>query len=270
MKQQLKLIDRTFSHSILGYCSDYQTSDLFVWDRTNSIQNGEIVVITDMALSNFVNGAKNIAWLIEPIDIAPQNYSIIQSISNNFNKIFTHEKTLLDLGSPYEFIPFGCCWILKDDQKIYPKNKMLSIIASNKFQTNGHKLRHSVINQFKNKIDVYGRGWNPIDYKLDGLKDYRYSIVIENCKRDYWFTEKLIDALVCGTIPIYWGCPSIGDFFDTRGFIIFDNLNDLSLIIENLTEEKYNEMKPYIEANFIKAKEYMLPDDYIYKKLNYE
>ena len=66
--------------------------------------------------------------------------------------------------------------------------------------------------------------------------DYRFSIVIENCKRDYWFTEKLIDCLRTGTIPIYWGCPSIGDFFDIRGFILFDDINDLENILNNLTE----------------------------------
>ena len=52
--------------------------------------------------------------------------------------------------------------------------------------------------------------------KIDGLRDYRYHFCIENIKRDYWFTEKLIDCFVTGTIPIYWGCPSI-----------FDNISEL-------------------------------------------
>lgn len=263
----LKLIDRTFSHSILGYCSDYQTSDLFNWDRNVNPLTNEAIVFTDMVLRNTNNNNKNYAWLIEPVDIAPNNYELIKSIEGNFLKIFTHEKTLLDLGDKYEFVPFGCSWIKPEDQILYSKSKNISIIASNKKQTYGHILRHNVINSFDSDIDVFGRGWNPLEYKLDGLKDYRFSIVIENCKRDYWFTEKLIDCLVTGTVPIYWGCPSIGDFFDTRGFIIFDSIEELKTKLYLLDVNKYNEMLPYIKSNLEEAKKYLLPDEWVFKKI---
>lgn len=267
MHNTLKIIDGTFGHSILGYCCDYQTSDIFKWDRQTPIKDGDTVVITDIRLNAPIHNANNIAWLIEPLRFAPQNYSLIQNISDRYQMILTHEKDLLKLGEPYRFVPFGGCWIYPSDHMVYPKSKSLSIIASNKSITDGHKFRHTVINKFGDKMDVFGRGWNEIEYKLEGLKDYRYSIVIENCKRDYWFTEKLIDALVCGTVPIYWGCPSIGDFFDTRGFIIFDNINELGEILNGLTDEKYTEMLPYIESNLEKAKQYLLPDEWVYNTI---
>ena len=119
-------------------------------------------------------------------------------------------------------------------------------------------------------MDIYGRGYNPIDYKLIGLESYKFSVVIENCKRDYWFTEKLIDCLVTGTIPIYWGCPSIGDFFDINGFFIFDSVKELESIIENLTEDMYLSKIDSVRKNFITAKNYLLPDEIIYKKLKNE
>jgi hypothetical protein len=144
---------------------------------------------------------------------------------------------------------------------------MISIISSNKTQTNGHRLRHDIINQLNGKIDVYGRTYNPIDYKLDGLKEYKFHIVVENTKRDYWFTEKLIDCFVTGTVPIYWGCPSIGDFFDTNGMIIFDNVEELVDIINNLSIDDYIKRLESIKNNFNKSKKYLLPDDIIYKKL---
>lgn len=266
--KQLKIIDKTFAHSILGYCSDYQTCDEFKWDRELTSNDYDVVVYTDMVLNQNRN-PNNVAWLIEPIDIAPQNYKLIRKLSGNYKTVFTHEKTLLDLGEPYEFVPFGCCWINKKDHKIYSKNKLVSIIASKKLMTNGHKLRHDTINSIKDKIDVFGRGWNPIDYKLDGLKDYRFSIVIENTKRDYWFTEKLIDCLVTGTIPIYYGCPSIGNFFNKKGFIIVDNLSDIKNAVNKLTPEQYEEMKPYVLENFDKAKNYLLPDKHIFNNINY-
>jgi hypothetical protein len=45
----------------------------------------------------------------------------------------------------------------------------------------------------------------------------RFHIVIENIRRDYYFSEKLVTALAAGCVPIYWGCPSIAHFFDSEG-----------------------------------------------------
>ncbi len=89
-----------------------------------------------------------------------------------------------------------------------------------------------------------------------GLKDYMFSIVIENTKQDYYFTEKLIDALLTGTVPIYYGCPSIGDFFNTEGMIIVDNINDFMNAIDTLTNDKYESMMPHIQDNFERAKKF--------------
>jgi hypothetical protein len=264
----INLIDSTFAHSKIGYCSDYQDSLFFKWKRENFNKNGnDFVVYTDARLGEVTNNHNSIAWLIEPKEIAPYTYDFIVNNNNKFKKVFTHEKSLLDKGENYELLPFGCCWIKPEDQKIYNKSKMISIISSNKTQTNGHRLRHDIINQLNGKIDVYGRTYNPIDYKLDGLKEYKFHIVVENTKRDYWFTEKLIDCFVTGTVPIYWGCPSIGDFFDTNGMIIFDNIEELVDIINNLSINDYIERIEGIKNNFNLSKKYLLPDDIIYKKL---
>ena len=264
----INLIDSTFAHSKIGYCSDYQDSLFFKWERENFNKNGnDYVVYTDARLGEVTNNYNSIAWLIEPKEIASYTYDFIVNNNNKFKKVFTHEKSLLDKGENYELLPFGCCWIKPEDQKIYDKSKMISIISSNKTQTNGHRLRHDIINKLNDKIDVYGRTYNPIDYKLDGLKDYKFHIVVENTKRDYWFTEKLIDCFVTGTIPIYWGCPSIGDFFDTNGMIIFDNIDDLINIIDNLSVEDYIKRIEGVNNNFYTSKKFLLPDDIIYKKL---
>jgi hypothetical protein len=261
----LKLKDNSFSHSILGYASDYQKSNIFTWDRVINNDN-DVFVCTDQRISEY--GNNSFAWIIEPIDISPSVYDSIKLYDTKYKKVFTHEKTLIENGHPYEFVPFGCCWIRPEDHVIYPKTKLVSMISSNKNMTSGHSLRHEVVNNFKEKLDVFGRAYNPIDYKLTGLKDYRYSVVIENTKRDYWFTEKLIDCLVTGTIPIYWGCPSIGNFFDINGFIIFNDIKELKDILDNLTEEDYHKRMDSIVNNFNEAKNYLLPDEWVYKKIN--
>jgi hypothetical protein len=68
-----------------------------------------------------------------------------------------------------------------------------------------------------------------------------------------WFTEKIIDCFMTKTIPIYKGCPNIGDFYDTNGIIVFDNIEELSDILDSLDDEKYESMRHSIELNYNKA-----------------
>ena len=108
------------------------------------------------------------------------------------------------------------------------------------------------------EMDVFGRGYTPIDNKITGLKDYMFSLIIENDKTDNWFTEKIIDCLVTGTVPIYWGCKNIGDYFNTDGFIQFNDIDEFkNSVLPRLTEEKYKEMLPFIIENFNLSLEYV-------------
>ena len=97
------------------------------------------------------------------------------------------------------------------------------------------------------------------------MKDYAFALVIENCKMDYYFTEKLVECIITGTIPIYYGCPNISKFFDLRGIITFNTQEELDDILSNLNEEKYNSMLEYAKINYEKAKNsYVLDNDSLY------
>ena len=157
------------------------------------------------------------------------------------------------------------CWDLRLKDYECEKTKNVSLILSAKQTTIGHRLRH-VVNKTYPHIDSYGYN-NPIENKITALKDYRFSVVIENCQKDYYFSEKLIDSFITGTIPIYWGCPSISHFFDTNGMLIFNTLNELELIINNLNEGLYNSKFESIKHNFEEAKKYLVADNLIYEKL---
>ena len=49
---------------------------------------------------------------------------------------------------------------------------------------------------------------------------------------------------------------------------IFEKITDLPSLLKQCTEEEYNKMQPHIEENFDLAKNYILAEDYIYKKYN--
>jgi hypothetical protein len=83
-----------------------------------------------------------------------------------------------------------------------------------------------------------------------------FSIAMENCKKDFYFTEKLIDCFRTKTIPIYWGCPSIGNFFDINGMITFNTVAELNTILSKITNEYYYSKIESIENNYKKSFEY--------------
>ena len=261
----LKIKDYLFSHA--EYSTDYQKSQYINWDR-NNINCSDLVIFTDNCLNQVEETYnKKIAWLLESTEVSKSCYEWIKTNNLKFDYVLTFNKELLDRKENYLFNPVGGCWIKPEDQKIYTKTKNLSIIASSKRNYVGQLLRHQVIEKFREHIDLFGRGYNAIEYKLEALKDYRFSITIENVQKDWYFTEKLIDCFQTGTIPIYYGCPDIGKFFNTKGMIIFNNLSDLNNIVNNLNENTYNEMLQYIEENYNKSKEYIISEDYMYKTL---
>lgn len=226
----------------------------WIWD--NNKINSHVTVFTDGFLRE-VDTCKSkykIAWLVEPPVISPFIYNYIKLNYQKFDLIFTFDESLLSINNKFKYYPYGSSWI--HEKAIYQKSKNVSIIASNKNVTVGQKLRHDVITRFKN-IDVYGLGYKPIENKLEGLKDYKYSIAIENSKFNSYFTEKLMDCFVTGTIPIYWGCPKISEFFNKDGIYTFDSIDDLSVILNNISEKDYNSKIDAIKDNFERTKEYM-------------
>ena len=102
---------------------------------------------------------------------------------------------------------------------------------------------------FLGKIDIYGYNWSkkelgdmykgvfggfntgtadkienliPNTTKWDGLEKYSYSIAIENESLKNYFSEKFTDCILARTIPIYYGCPNISDFFSNKCYYWLD------------------------------------------------
>jgi hypothetical protein len=196
-------------------------------------------------------------WQIEGRGVLNgQNISFPIEHKNKFDLIIASDPTILNECENAVLFPFGDCWIPLDEQKIHEKTKLLSIVVSAKRYLPGHQLRHKVIESINDKMDVYGRCCNYIENKADALRDYKFNVCIENLQHTNWFTEKIIDCLRTGTVPIYWGCPNIGDFFNTKGFIIVNSLEDIVNVVNNLTEDDYTSRLEYIKENFDKSLQY--------------
>ena len=276
MKHLIKIFDQAFSHE--EYCGSKvgkNYSNKIIWDRSDDIKDGDIVFFTDSLLPHVKSISTNcvkVALLLEPPSVYDFSYKYVRENYSFFDYIITHQDSLSDLPN-IVILPQWCSWIYPDKQKIYKKSKLLSIIASNKNTTVGQKMRHDIINYLNDKvdIDIYGgltsnnSGYKPIVDKSEGFADYSFSIIVENSKSNFYFTEKIIDCLLTGTIPIYWGANNIGQYFDTRGFFIIDKIEDLDEIIPKINQITYDNMFDFVVKNFNTASEFLTLEDYIYE-----
>ena len=69
-------------------------------------------------------------------------------------------------------------------------------------------------------------------------------MVIENVREPNYFSEKLVDAILCETVPIYWGCPNIADFINTKGMVICDTQDDVQRAIAAASLAQYDALVP--------------------------
>lgn len=187
----------------------------------------------------------------EPSEISVKHLTMLRLTHRRFFKILTFNETLLSRIPNGVFFPFGSTWVPGWREFQYTKDKLCSLIASAKRDSTGHKLRHAVVDwvrQGAQDVDVMGRGYLPFDHKADGLGPYRYSVVIENVQEPNYFSEKLVDTILCNTVPIYWGCPNLDRFFDPDGIIQCQSEADIRQAVQNASEADYSARLPKIQA----------------------
>jgi len=261
---KINLRDGNFAHHPQGQslCYNFYPS-YFQWERDNVLVS-DTVFITDLHLHlvDKFKTKRKVGILIEPPDINPGIYDFVDQNYKKFDYILTFDRRLLESGRNFLFYPFGCCWVT--DMTTPVKTKLCSMIASNKRMTKGHGFRQDIIQRFTGRVDHYGNGFQRIEKKEEGLRDYYFSFVLENSRPDYYFSEKLLDCFACRTIPIYWGS-DVSPFFDMSGIITFNTADELEEIYNNLTPELYQSMQKGMENNFSKVDNYRIPEDWIYK-----
>ena len=180
---------------------------------------------------------------------------------NEFRAIFTHDPLLLTLSSNYRQNLFGTSWSFKNEDMFGPpqKKRDVSMITSNMNFAPGHILRTKICRKLYEKkyhVDLFGRDipWGPfIPNRRDAVAPYLFTISIENSKRKNYFTEKLVDAFVTRTVPIYWGCPNIEDFFNIDGMITFRNEGQFWTVIDEILSnpaKNYEKRRAAMEENF--------------------
>lgn len=238
----------------------------FIWQYDRQPCDANITVFVDRHMQEVeLNKSEiKIAWLLEPPVIDGLIYEYAYHNKHKFQKILTFSKELVNTGEPFVYYPHGTTWIKPENRKIHSKSEMISMIASTKNSAPGHKLRHTCAQFFKDKIHLMGNGYKSIPDKMEGLSPYKYHLTIENCQYDDYFTEKLLDCFYTGTIPIYWGCKNIENYFDGKGIIQVNSIEEINDTFKLLSEEDYEKRKEAIKNNISIAEKYINLDKTIW------
>lgn len=137
-----------------------------------------------------------------------------------------------------------------------------------------HDTRLRLISYFQNRqlVDVWGAGWDgrnlpfPLNFdrtlqkftaeplpfggneKLKVMSTYRFALVTENMRYPGYITEKIFDAFISGSVPVYWGAPDIENFVPTDCFIDGQKFESLSAIAEFMLSMSETQHRTFVEA----------------------
>jgi len=146
----------------------------------------------------------------------------------SYHRIYTQDDDLQ--GPRYIHSQPALPWLVNKDYDqligcaVPIKERGISLIMSDLAASEGHRARLCFFEKMRDhiKFDLFGRGFVPIEDKWDALAPYRYSLVIENFRNPYYWSEKLADCLLAWAMPIYYGCTRINEYFPTEAVVSID------------------------------------------------
>ena len=194
-----------------------------VWNdiefTTDPVDNCDYVIVLNHAVTDVtVNCPPGNVWAVmqEPPN---ETYRFMHRGNASFGRIYTQDLSLTNCRhiQTQPVLP----WHVNRDYDFLiaaappEKTKSLSWVTGNGNAWKGHRVRMRFLEQIKDKIpfNLYGRGFTPIADKWDGIAPYRYSIAFENFSSPHYWSEKIADCFLAWTMPIYFGCTRISEFF---------------------------------------------------------
>jgi len=208
--------------------------------------------------------------------------------------MFSGMKRLVSKKTIYHQMYFPQPYSINDFKpKKFNEKKMFVLVSGAKFVKNWWKKilikiiygfsikdiydeRQKIIKYFSQKdgFDLYGFGWDKskelnssiikkvyrgvVDDKFEKIREYKFTFCLENTIFPGYVTEKILDAIFAGSIPIYYGAPDIKQFIPKEVFIDIRDFKDYDALysyVSTMGEQKYN---TYLKAmeDFIKSEKY--------------
>ncbi len=255
---------------------DLQTQDLC------SLEEASVIIYNEMPkdLKAVKYPAKSAVMLFESELIRPDNWDLKNH--QLFKHIFTWSDDFVDNRKyfkfnftgpkPVEFLEFNkkpkfCTLVAGNKNVNHPLelySKRVDVIRwfekynPDQFEFFGmgweaHTFRLPLVSRVLNRIGplrkMFSKKWplyrGPVKNKLELLQKYKFSICFENASGiKGYITEKILDSLAAGCVPVYWGAPNITDFIPKECLILmsdFKTYDDLYAYLVNMSEVEYNQ-----------------------------
>lgn len=225
-------------------------------------------VIINIAMPELKIPKKNVVGLaFEPFEYLQMTPSFVEYAKKNIGTYFIGrrpvEANLPDLFKEH----FGYLWYITPLKETPVKKNTISLMISDKYYSEGHKYRHmlcSKILKSKLPVDIYGNGCKFYSFfkdprikgnfdNLEPYLNYVYHIAIENHFTPHYFSEKIINPLLCDTVPVYLGCKNIDSYFPNQVIHLSGDVNkDFELLKSICLKPEHYKKK--IEVDEVKKK----------------
>lgn len=119
-------------------------------------------------------------------------------------------------------------------------------------------------------VDVWGKGWDrlsnlpprwraqlgryrsafrgPCDEKLSLLRQYEFAIAYENTRVPGYVTEKVIDAMVSGCVPVYRGAPDITEHVPSGAILEVGNRTPPERVADTIRSMRDDDVRSVVAA----------------------
>ena len=224
----------------------------------------------------------NILILVEPNEYFGTHDWAIQN-SKSYTAILTFSDRVISECDNAVLFPGTGTWLL-DKGKMKNNEIVIDKDYINSFEDKDKKFEVSFLRgKKKNNMPGHDLRWEIYDRKdevktptkfFDVLGDTKdggeldlsakrvmwdesmFHLSLENSQDSSYITEKVLDAFLTKTIPIYWGAPKIGEYFHKKGFFTFKTADEAIEKMNNLTEKDYYDRKKYVDTNYKLALNY--------------
>ena len=105
------------------------------------------------------------------------------------------------------------------------------------------------------QVDVFGPlVGKPIDNKSDVAKDYRFMVCFENDIYPGYVTEKILEAYLANTVPLYWGDLGKDTAINRKCYLNltdFESMEEWVDKVRNLSDDAYIDIYEQAHLNYI-------------------
>ena len=208
---------------------------------TNDLSKAELLIYGDNGISH--RGFKGRKIYVTGENMRPDynecDFAITSCLLPNESRhcripyfVFAHPDPL-PLIKPSDFV----------ERTLAAKSRFCCFVATNPRAPERNRF-FKILNR-QRRVDSGGRHFNningPVANKAEFVAHYKFVIAFENTMSPGYTTEKLVEAMLAGAVPIYWGNPDIGTEFNTRSFINAADFSSLEALADHVLRVDSNE-----------------------------